>query len=303
MRKVYILFANKYIIMKLSQTELNILNQIALGNNKIENIAEKLNKSNSQIYRAQKNLSENGFLQLNRGHLEPKRTINTSQILNLLSRYPNLIELFSDSGLKILKSILKPKSINKIMKETNLKKSTIYKKIRLGKSISAITLDENYKYKINEKIWPNLKEFLEQSKILEDTIDNRVPVGSVIYHKNENDILFSNKFELDATPTAFSIYEKYGIKLLLPTKFYYLPNKVLSKQDILLHSIYILDKEKDYRYMIYVILFYVKFKDELIYIKHPTLEKIKSILKGKKEVGYPTIDEIREKGSLYEIRI
>jgi len=303
MRKLFILFANKYIIMQLSQTELNILNQIALGNNKIENIAENLNKSNSQIYRAQQKLSENGFLQLNRGYLEPKRTINTSQILNLLSRYPNLNQLFSDSGLTILTSILKPKSIDEIIKDTNLKKSTIYKKLRLGKNISAITLDENHKYTINKKIWPNLKDFLEQSKKLEETIDNRIPVSSVIYHKNENEILFSNKFELNATPTAFSIYEKYGIKLLLPTKFYYLPNKVLSKQDILLHSIYVLDKEKDYRYMIYVTLFYVKFKDRFLKIKHPTLELIRSILRGKKIIGYPTIDEIREKGSLYDIRI
>jgi predicted DNA-binding protein YlxM (UPF0122 family) len=303
MRKIYILFANRYSIMQLSQTELNILNQIALGNNKIDNIAKNLNKSNSQIYRAQQKLSENGFLQLNRGHLEPKRSINTSQILNLLSRYPNLTQLFSDSGLKILTSILKPKSIDEIVKGTNLKKSAIYKKIKVGKDISAITVDKNHKYTINKKIWPNLKDFLEQNKKLEETIDNRVPVGSVIYHKNENEILFSNITELKATPTAFSTYEKFGIKLLLPTNFYYLPYKELSKKDILLHSLYIVDKEKDYRYLIYLALFYIKYKDELYFLKHPILEKIKSILKGKEEVGYPTIDEIREKGSLYDIRI
>ncbi len=303
MRKVYILFAYKYNIMQLSQTELNILNQVAHGNDRIKVVAKNLNKSNSQIYRAQQRLSENGFLNLKKGKLDPERSTNSSLILNLLTRYPNLIGLFSDSGLKILTSILKPKSINEIMRETNLNKSTIYKKIRLGRNISAITVDKNQKFTINEKIWPNLKDFLEQNKKLEYTIDKRIPVNSVIYHKNENEILFSNISELKATPTAFSIYEKYGIKLLLPTNFYYLPNKKLSKQDILLHSIYIVNKEKDYRYIIYLVLFYVKFKDELSVEKHPALKIIRSILDGKKIIGYPTIDEIAEKGRLYDIII
>ena len=130
--------------MQLSQTELKVLEQVAYGNDRIEDIAQKLQRSNSQIYRAQQSLSEYGFLLLINGNLEPKKSTYSSLILNLLSRYPNLIELFSDSGLKILMSILKPKSINEIMRDTNLKKSTIYKKIRIGLNISAITIKNNH---------------------------------------------------------------------------------------------------------------------------------------------------------------
>ena len=288
--------------MQLSQTELKVLEQVAYGNNRIEEIAQNLHRSSSQIYRAQQSLSEYGFLHLNNSNLEPEKSIYTSLILNLLSRYPNLIELFSDSGLKILMSILKPKSISEIMKETNLKRSTIYKKIRMGQNISAITMDNKHKFIINEKIWPNLKEYLEENRRREEKIDNRTPVNSVIYHKNENEILFSNKSELKATLTAFSIYEQYGIKLLLPTYFYYLPNRELSKEDILLHSLYIVNKDKDYRYLTYTALFYIKFKNEFSKIKHPLLKKIDSILKGKKIEGYPNVEEIREKGLSYDIR-
>jgi len=303
MRKVYIVIAYKYNIMKLSQTELRVLEQVSYGNNRIENIAYNINRSNSQIYRAKQNLLEHGFLHLTRGRLEPEKSTNSALILNLILRYPNLIELLSDSGLKILMSILKPKSINEIMRETSLKKSTVYKKIKIGRNISAIVMNKNHKYTINEKIWPNLKNYLEENKRFEETIDNRIPVNSIIYYKNEDEILFSNNFELKAILTAFSAYEKYGIKLFLPTNFYYLPNKKLSKEEILLHSIYIINKEKDYRYLTYLALFYIKFRDEFLKIKNPVLKKIDNILKGDKIEGYPTLDEIIEKGALYDIRI
>ena len=289
--------------MQLSQTELKVLEQVTNGTERIEDIAKNLQRSNSQIYRAQQNLSEYGFLHLNNGYLEPEKSTYSSLILVLLSRYPNLIGLFSDSGIKILMSILKPKSINEIIRETNLKKSTIYKKIRIGRNISAITMNNNHKFTINEKIWPNLKGYLEVNKRLEETIDNRIPVNSVIYHKNEDEILFSNKSELKVTLTAFSKYDKYGIKLFLPTYFYYLPNRELSKEEILLHSIYIINKEKDHRYLTYLALFYIKFRDEFSKIKNPVLKKYDNIIKGNKIEGYPNLDEMREKGALYDIRI
>ena len=290
--------------MQLSQTELRVLEQVAYGNDRIENIAHALHRSNSQIYRAKQNLTEYGFLHLNNGKLEPEKSINSSLILILLSKYPNLIELFSDSGLKILMSILKPKSINEIMRETNLKKSTIYKKIKMGRDISAITLSNNHTYTINEKIWPDLKDYLEENKKFEETVDRRIPVNSVIYYKNEDEILFSNTSELTATLTAFSVYEKYGITLFLPTYFYYLPNRKVSKEEILLHSTYIIDKEKNYRYLTYAALFYIKFRDSFSKIKNnPVLKKIDNILIGARILGYPTLEEIQEKGALYDIQI
>ena len=303
MRKIYIVMAYKYNTMQLSQTDLRVLQQVSYGNNRIENIAQNIHRSNSQIYRAKQNLVEHGFLHLNRGRLKPKRSINSALILNLISRYPNLIELFSDSGLKILMSILKPKSINEMMRETNLNKSVIYKKIRIGRNISAIVMDKNRKYTINEKIWPNLKNYLEENKRFEEIIDNRIPVNSIIYHKNEDEILFSNNFELKASLTAFSVYEKYGIKIFLPTNFYFLSNKKLSKEEILLHSIHIINKEKDYRYLTYLALFYIKFRCEFAKIKNPILKNFDNILKGSKIEGYPTLDEIKEKGELYDIKI
>ncbi len=289
--------------MQLSQTELRVLEQVSYGNERIEDIAQNLQKSKSQIYRAKQRLSENGFLHLNRGKLAPNRSTYSSLILPLLSKYPNLIEPLSESGLKIFTSILKPKSVKEIMRETNLKMSTIYKKIKQGRNISAITINKNKKFTINERIWPNLRDSLREIKKFEETIDERIPVNSVIYHKDEDEIIFSNIFDLNAKLTAFSKYGKYGIKILTPTNFYYLPYRELSKKEILLHSIYIINKEKDYRYLTYLIIYYLKFREEFSNIRHPILKKIESILKGKTIEGYPTLDEIKEKCLLYDIRI
>jgi predicted transcriptional regulator len=302
MRKVYIVFAYRKNSMRLTQTELQVLKQVSNENKRIKDIAKRLHKSTSQIYRARQNLEKYGFLHLADGNLEPDKTTHSSLILQLLSRYPNLIELLSESGMKILLSILTPKSIHEIMKETNLNKSTVYKKIRQGKKISAIQLKKKNTFVLNKKIWPDLIDLLKEVRKHEELTDGRIPVNSLIYHKNEDEILFSNTSELPAKPTAFSTYEAFGITLFLPTHFYYLPVKELSKKDILSHSLYIVEKQKDYRYVTYLILFYLKYRNEFSKINHPIVQKINKILKGEIIDGYPSLDEIKEKCALYDIR-
>ena len=63
-----------------------------------------------------------------------------------------------------------------------------------------------------------LIDFLEELKKYEDTTDERIPVSSIIYYKKDEEIVFSNKEELDAAKTAFSAYEEYGISISEPTK-------------------------------------------------------------------------------------
>lgn len=110
--------------------------------------------------------------------------------------------------------------------------------------------------------------------------------------------MFSNKAKQDAALTAFSAYE--GIKLLLPTNYYYLPKRKLSKKEVFTHSLYVAEKEKTIRHLTYIALFYIKFK---IQCSHPIISTIKDILNGKTIKGYPTLKEIKEKADVYDIRI
>lgn len=279
----------------MNKTELKILRELANGNSRIKDIATAVKKSEKQVYRA--NLED--FAIRERSKIEPKKATHASLLLQLLSEFPDLADLLSKSGIIILTSTLEPKTTKDISKETSLKKSIIYRKIRQAINISAIS-KQNKRYILNDKIWPKLKEFLIEFKNYQETIDNRIPANSVIYHKSGKEIVFSNRAEQDAALTAFSAYSNYGIKLLLPTNYYYLPKKKLSKKEVLIHSLYIAEKEKTIRHLTYTALFYIKFKIQCI---HPILSEIKMLLKGKTIKGYPTLKEIKEKAELYDIRI
>lgn len=289
--------------MQLSETELKILQQIANANTDIKKIAEALERDYSGIYRTKNKLIEKNFIEFSQSELTPKKTIHTNLLLQFLLKHPNIVSLLSGAGILILGELLHPKTVEEIESDTCLKKSIIYKKIKQAINVSAVIPKEKHKYVINEKIWKELKDFLVEYKKYEETIDPRIPSNSIIYHKNQHEIVFSNKADLDAMLTGFSAYEKHGIKLLLTTNYYYLPKNVLSKQEIFKHSLHITQKEKNIRNLTFISLFYLKNKNDLLLIKHPILNNIKQILKGKNIQKYPTLDEIKIKAEVYDIRI
>lgn len=289
--------------MPLSEIELKILQQIANGDTDIKKIAENLNRDVSRIYRTKNKLIEKNFLEFSQSNLNPKKTIHVTLLLQLLIKHPNITNLLSGSWITILTELLHPKTVEEVESKIELKKSIIYKKIKQAIDISAVIQKENHKYVINEKIWRDLKDFLVEYKKHEETTDSRISANSKIYHKNQNEIVFSNKSDLNASLTGFSAYEEHGIKLLLTTNYYYLPKKTLTKQEILKHSLYIAQKDKNIRNLTFICLFYLKNKNDLLSIKHPILDKIKQILKGKIIQGYPTLEELKEKAELYDIKL
>ena len=287
--------------MNLSKPELKVLEQIAKNNTKVLEIAHALKKSDKQIYRTSKNLIEKGFIELSRGKITAKKTTHNTLLLQLLSKHPNLVEILSSNGIQILSAILDPKSIKQIINETGLKKSLIYQKIKQTFNVSIIK-KENKNYVLNAKLWVKLKEFLEEYKKFLESVDQRIPANSIIYKKTNKELVFSNKGKIDASLTAFSCFEKFGIKLLLTTNYYALPKNKLSKKEIFMHALFIVEKEKRIRYLIFISLFYIKFKKELS-IKHPIVNKLKLILKGNDIPGYPKLQEIKDRAEIYDIKI
>ena len=288
--------------MRLSQTELKIIEQIANGITDIKSISNNIKKSNKQIYKSSEKLKDHNFLRLSNGVLIPRKTTHVTLLLQLLREFPNLTIILSGSGLQIISSLTKPKKIADIKRETGISKTVIYDKLQQFLDISAIVRLENNKFLVNKSIWNNLYHFLEEFKKYEETTDPRVPANSTIYYKNDNEIVFSNNASLPAIPTGFSAYQEYGIKLLLPTNYYYLPNKSLTKQEIFLHSLYITEKEQTIRHKTYTALFYVKYQKELFDLIHPLIHKIKQVIQGKQVRDFPSLEEIKEKAELYDIR-
>ena len=287
--------------MQLSKLELSTLHQIALGEESINLIAKELQRDKSRIYRAKQELLDKDLITFSNKTIKPQKKPLVTLLLQILSDHPQLIPLLSNSGIPILTLLRKSHSISEIQKQTQYQKSMIYQKINQAKKFSIIT-KTNSNYKLNKKIWPDLTTFLDEISLHEQTTDKRVPANSKIYYKTENEILFSNKQDLNATKTAFSAYNSYDIPLFLPTNFYILPKQQLSPENILIHSLIITKIDKSIRNITYVALFYLKYRHILGSMNHHILENIEKILQGKQVPGYPTKVEILQKADLYDIK-
>ncbi len=288
--------------MRFSKTELKVLWQVALGNRTVSEAASALNKDQSQIYRVLKNLEEKDFATLQKGRIAPSENTHVNILLQELSRRPNIIDNLSGCGIKLFTAILEPKPASQIIKETGIKRSTVFYKLKEATKNSFINTSED-RYFLNEKIWPKIKEFLVELKKYEGTADKRVPRGAVIYYKNADEVVFSTKIECDAALTGFSAYGQSGIKLLTVDYTYYLPKKILTKKEVFLHSLYRAEKEGDARDFTLIALFYLKHKNCLKDVRHDIIDNINKVLRGEKIKYYPTLAEIKERADVYGIKI
>jgi len=66
--------------------------------------------------------------------------------------------------------------------------------------------------------------------------------------------------------------------------------------------LYVVEKDKDIRNLIFIALFYAKYKKELK-IKHEILTNLTEVLAGGKVDGYPTYEEIKDRAEVYGIRV
>ncbi len=287
--------------MELSTGEILVLEQIAKGNRYLVSIALALKKSRKQIYVYSKALVDKNLADLNKGNIEPKRTTYLSLLLQILGEIPNLMPILSGPGIQIFTAMLKPSTIEEISRETGYKKTAIYKKLQEAKKRSLVRKIFDT-FEINDKMWAGLREALEEIKKSELRTDLRIPVSAIIYYKKKDEIVFSSKEEFDAPKTAFSAYQDYGINLLTVTNFYSLPKKKLTKEDILRHSLYIAEKDMDIRHLIFIALFYAKYKKEFK-IKHQILITLDAVFKGADIKGYPKYNEIKERAEVYNIEV
>lgn len=276
--------------MKLSKGALSTLRLIGEGIRSSKQIALLLKKSIAQTHRYLKELREADILDK---EITLTHTVITSLLLRTIESNKQIIPILADSGIAILANILEPKTAKEI---TSASRITAYKKLQQAGKFSIIKKEKN-KYSINRKIWPDLYKLLIEIKSKEEEIDKNVPIDSIIY-KKENIMIFSNKYNVNAQKTAFSLYPEYKINILTTTNYFCLPKKNLTYQDIFDQSMIIAKKEGSIRLILFAILFYLKFRNK---IKRDKAVEI--ILAGKVINGYPSKKEIEEKAELYDIRI
>lgn len=287
----------------LSRNELEALKEISGGAVSLKNLAKALGKSRAQIYRISKKLNEKGFIKKENRILILQKHSFTPLILEILNKNPKIIPLLADSGITILKETLEPSLIREIESRTSLKKAIIYRKLMQARKFSIIKKD-NKEYFLNSKIWPDLKEFLENYKRYLLRIDYNLNASILIRGKYNNIIIAESSKEIEnSSLTAFSVYPKYGINIIMPSNYYHIPKEKLDVKQIFNDSLIILKDDKDYRKILYTILFYIKNKRKLKRIKHELIYKFQLILKGKKIEGFPSFEEIKKKARQYDIKI
>lgn len=286
--------------MELSKSELNVLMLVAKSVSVLE-MVKLSGLSKSQVYRTIKSLMKKDLIEKKNSLHVIKSKTHVKLLCKLLIANPNLIDVFSDKGLLILSELsVEYLSLKILCINTGLHKTTILKKLNKAINISLVIKNKRL-YGLNDLLWGDVKEFLLQLRKYESEFDLRVPLNSVIYFKNKEEVLFSNEDDLDFQKTAFSCFDDFGLKSYLLTNYYYFPKKKLSKKQIFKHALIIADVENEHRLFILTSLFYFKFKSSLKNVKHSVIDKIKAVSRKEKVKDFISFDELKEKAKVYGV--
>lgn len=195
----------------------------------------------------------------------------------------------------------KDKSVDLLEEETGIPRKTIYRYlkdfIRLG-AVKSTKKGRVHLYSLNEILWPEIAGFA--SALQEYQAMRLVPREALIIKSYEDGVLFKSLGPQDATITSFSAYGDYGILLGLRDKYYTLPKRELSIQEVFIHS---LDSAWEHSQKLFCVLFFLKNRDKLKAIDHPVMQNIKKVLQGEKIKGYPTMEDIEDRLELYDIKL
>jgi len=194
-----------------------------------------------------------------------------------------------------------PKSLEDLAGETGIPDDTLYGYLkgflRLGVAKRSKE-GKAYRYSFNYILWPELKDFV--TALVEYQMLRLVPREALLIKNYGDSVLFKSIRTQDATPTAFSAYEDYGIELGLRDNYYTLPKRELSIQEVFVHS---LDAAWEFSQRLFCILFYLKHRDELESVDHPMMADIIAVLQGERIKGYPAMEDIEDRTELYDIKL
>ena len=216
----------------MNKGELSILKALLRGPLTARGVASATGLSLSQVYRDLKGLLKLGFVD----KLDGSYCISRSELGLVLRRVAgkySLEALFSGSGLKVLMLLRNPQSIAELVKLSSLSEQSLYSYLSRLMEVGAVRL-EGGKYEICDGDVAELVKLLEMrdlSRRVEpyaevvfsgvDMVIKRVPAG----------------LKARGSPTAFTLFPKYGVPLELPWSFYVEPPMEESVELALVHGL------------------------------------------------------------------
>ena len=256
-------------------------------------LAKNLKKSKSQSYRVLQKLEEKGII-------ENGKLVNLpylKKLILLIRKNKYLVDLFSDSGLPVLLQLLSPKKVSEIVPLLDLNEQTIYKTSLNARQVGLVKQDGR-QYVVNGENWSEGKSFFDSLLEQEMSFDKRVPKNSIIYYKSEKEILFSTEESVDASPAAFSAFEKYGVKFFPETNYYVLPKQKCLDEKVYGQALKVVEKNWDYRLLVILGIFALKNK---ISSDKRLVKEFQLIFAGKAIDRMPSPREFREKAKEYGV--
>ena len=209
-------------------------------------------------------------------------------------------KILADQRMNLLSKINStPKSVEEINKDISISKRTIYNYIKNFVNLGIVKktkMGKKSKYSFNYILWGDLKVLVDMFTQIMPTTS--IPKDALLIKDYGDHVIFKSRKQQDATVTAFSAYEKYGIQLFLRDNYYTLPKRDVSIENVFIHS---MDSAEDTTQKMYCIIFYLKNVDRLKKAKHPMIRYIKSVLNGRRIKGYPSYDELLDRATLYDI--
>lgn len=300
--------------MMLTRTQLDVLGIVYLsGGVRSKDAAHQLNFSQVYVSKTIADLKKKGFLDKKGSHYLIPKNICAYGLRNLFLAHPktDFKEILADSKMDVLLLLFNKKTSKRMQNLSGLSKPLIYKYLKTFLKYGVVIKEGKY-YKLNGVLWPDLVEFLESYSKYQDVLAyESLPTASRIIYDNKELKIFEvpRDFEVSekiATITAFSLFNKYGITLRLNYNYFCVPPQKLDINDVFAHAALC---SNDMRKRLFTILFYLKNK-ELLNIEYIDkkyklrgyMNKISAILKGETLKDHPTLDEIKQRMELYDIR-
>ena len=237
--------------------ELELIHYLYMGNNDVDSLSGSMHVSKPEAYRIIRELRKKDVL-------DPGNPITISKcafakrLMFIMSESPEMSRFFSDKRLEVLMSIMEPRTIESISYETGISESYL-RKILVLQIQGGLVQNINGVYRINDEEYPAVRPFLESLRDHIEMFDSRVPRTARIIARNGSEIIYSSKEDTDDEMTAFSVFEKYGVKgMNYGVRYYVNGRKESSIDDVFRDALAAADKDDDWRLRLAIELFFIR---------------------------------------------
>ncbi len=295
----------------LSKPGVRVLISLITGHDSLKTISENTNISVSWVSSILGHLANHGFCKKERkGNVVryfPNEVSPVQKLIKLINTEPrfDFENFLSGLNVRILGfCVFSPKTTKIIAKNLNTSVKAIQNRMALLQGRGLLVRKKNHLIAFNPKMYLLLEEFLKELRLFSEKKVN-------ILWKFEERMLFETqkKEELVGILTGFSRYSELEIPMYLNIFCNYFPKKILSKEEIFIHSILEINHARE---IMLALTFYLKHKlnERKIadlaqeYDCLNKLEDLKRILKQEKTEIFPLIKEkeLKEFFQQYDVK-